>query len=169
MWKDILAPDLDVIFVGFNPSMEAWRTGFHYAKAGNRFYLLLEQSGLTPRKLLPSECRTLPSFGIGLADLVHRATARADQVPRAEYLRAVPKLLSRLEEAAPRAVCFNGIGLFEMVFGRRPALGLDPTAMIGKSRVYAAPSSSGLANGMSAERLAVYRAVAESRQRRRRT
>lgn len=164
-WRDILAPGLDVIFVGFNPSMEAARTGFHYAKAGNRFYTLLHESGLTPRKLLPKECRTLPDFGIGLADLVHRPTARADQVPRDEYRSAVPKLLARLERAAPRAVCFNGLGLFELVFDRRAKHpGLDPAATIGESAVFVAPSSSGLANGMSAARLAVYRAIARARQ-----
>ncbi len=162
-WRDILRPSLDVVFVGFNPSLEAWRTGFHYAKPGNRFYPLLHESGLTPRRFAASECRTLPSLGIGLADLVHRPTARADQIPRAEYRAAVPSLLRRLHSAAPRAICFNGIGLFELIFDRRPTLGLDPTAKIGSSAVFIAPSSSGLANGMSKERSRVYAEIASWR------
>jgi TDG/mug DNA glycosylase family protein len=36
-WKDVLARDLDVVFVGYNPSRLAWRTGHHYANPGNRF------------------------------------------------------------------------------------------------------------------------------------
>src|SRR4029079_7996359 len=56
-WKDVLSPGLDVVFVGYNPSRLAWRTGFHYANPGNRFYHLLHDAGLTPRRFPPAGCR----------------------------------------------------------------------------------------------------------------
>src|SRR6266508_4396248 len=82
-WQDILWPGLDVVFVGYNPSLPAWRTGHFYANPGNRFYPLLYQSWLTPRLLMPAEDRTLPSYAIGLTDLVPLATGQANQVPKA--------------------------------------------------------------------------------------
>ena len=44
-WQPILRPGLDVVFVGFNPSLPAWRTGRYYANPGNRFYRLLWEVG----------------------------------------------------------------------------------------------------------------------------
>src|SRR5262249_51364122 len=89
-WKDVLEPGLDVVFVGYNPSRLAWHTGYHYANPGNRFYHLLHDAGLTPRRFAPSECRDLPRLGIGLADLLHEWSPRADDFPPAAYRAALP-------------------------------------------------------------------------------
>jgi len=160
-WKDVLAPGLDVVFVGYNPSRLAWRTGFHYANPGNRFYHLLHDAGLTPRRFAPSECRDLPRLGIGLADLLHQWSPRADDVPRAAYLAALPAFRARVARAAPRAVLLNGIGIYRLLFDRAPPrLGRDPDARLGTAAVFVAPSSSGLANGHGRARLAAYRELA---------
>jgi TDG/mug DNA glycosylase family protein len=160
-WKDVLRPGLDVVFVGYNPSRLAWHTGFHYANPGNRFYHLLHDAGLTPRRFAPAECRELPGLGIGLADLVHAWSPRADDVPRADYLAALPAFRARMTRAAPRAVMLNGIGIYRLLFDRDPPrLGRDPDARLGGAAVFVAPSSSGLANGHSRARLAAYRELA---------
>jgi TDG/mug DNA glycosylase family protein len=160
-WKDVLAPDLDVVFVGYNPSRLAWRTGFHYANPGNRFYHLLHDAGLTPRRFAPSECRDLLRLGIGLADLLHHWSARADDLPPATYRAALPAFRARLTRAAPRAVLLNGIGIYRLLFDRAPPrLGRDPDARLGAATVFVAPSSSGLANGHSRARAAAYRELA---------
>lgn len=157
----MLEPGLDVVFVGYNPSRLAWRTGHHYANPGNRFYHLLHDAGLTPRRFAPAECRDLPGLGIGLADLLHEWSPRADDVPRATYLAALPALRVRLARAAPRAVMLNGIGIYRLLFDRAPPrLGRDPDARLGRAVVFVAPSSSGLANGRTRERLAAYRELA---------
>jgi double-stranded uracil-DNA glycosylase len=148
-WKDVLAPGLDVVFVGYNPSRLAWKTGFHYANPGNRFYHLLHDAGLTPRRFAPAECHDLPRLGIGLADVLHTWSPRADDFPPAAY------------RAAPRAVMLNGIGLYRLLFGcAPPRLGRDPEARLGPSVVFVAPSSSGLANGQTSQRLAAYSELA---------
>ncbi|MDP9365316.1 MAG: mismatch-specific DNA-glycosylase, partial [Chloroflexota bacterium] len=126
MWEPILRPGLDVVFVGFNPSLPAWRTGHYYANPGNRFYRLLHEVGLTPRLLCPTEDRSLPDFGIGAVDLLPVPTARADLVPAAEFRAAAPALLRRVADLAPLAVCCNGVGVHRHLFGVPPdRLGLQ--------------------------------------------
>lgn len=157
----MLEPGLDVVFVGYNPSRLAWRTGYHYANPGNRFYHLLHDAGLTPRRFTAAECRELPGLGIGLADLLHQWSPRADDLPRTAYRAALPGFRARLARAAPRAVMLNGIGIYRLLFDRAPLrLGRDPGAQLGGAAVFVAPSSSGLANGRSRERLAAYRELA---------
>lgn len=160
-WTPILAPGLDVIFVGFNPSLPAWRTGHYYANPGNRFYRLLFESGLTPRLLAPDEDRTLPDHGIGAVDLLPVPSARAELVPAAEFRAAGPALLARLTVLAPRTVCCNGVGVHRHLFGAAPArLGRQPDRRVGNSAVFVVPSTSGLCNGRSAARLAAFQELA---------
>jgi TDG/mug DNA glycosylase family protein len=160
-WKDVLERGLDVVFVGYNPSRLAWRTGHHYANPGNRFYHLLHDAGLTPRRFAPAECRDLPRLGIGLADVLHTWSPRADDFPPATYRAALPAFRARIARAAPRAVMLNGIGIYRLLFGRAPSrLGRDPDARLGGAVVFVAPSSSGLANGHTRERLAAYSELA---------
>jgi TDG/mug DNA glycosylase family protein len=156
-WKDVLEPDLDVVFVGYNPSRLAWQTGHHYANPGNRFYHLLHDAGLTPRRFAPAECRDLLRLGIGLADVLHTWSPRADDFPPAAYRKALPPFRARLARAAPRAVMLNGIGLYRLLFDRAPPrLGREPDVRLGRAVVFVAPSSSGLANGHSSARRAAY-------------
>jgi TDG/mug DNA glycosylase family protein len=161
-WEDILRPGLRVVFVGFNPSLPAWRSGHYYANPGNRFYRLLFESGLTPRLLTPAEDRTLLEFGIGATDLLAEPSAIAADLPAGRFRAAVPELLEKIEANVPRAVCCNGIGVFTYIRGRAPArLGRQPDLSIGTSAVFVVPSTSGLVNGRSAERLAAFRELAE--------
>jgi TDG/mug DNA glycosylase family protein len=159
---DLLRPGLELVFVGFNPSLPAWRTGHYYANPGNQFYRLLHESGLTPRRLRPEEDVALLDYGIGVTDLLAGVpSARAGDWPAAEYRAARAALRAKLEAASPRVVCFNGIGVFVHYVGRAPArLGMQPDLRLGPSLVAVAPSSSGLANGRAGERLTVYREVA---------
>ena len=157
----MLRPGLKVVFVGYNPSRLAWQTGHHYANPGNRFYHLLHDAGLTPRRFAPAECRDLPGLGIGLADLLHTWSPRADDFAPATYRAGLPAFRARISRAAPRAVMLNGIGIYRLLYDRAPPqLGHDPDARLGGAAVFVAPSSSGLANGHTRERLAAYRELA---------
>ena len=161
-WQDILRPGLAVVFVGYNPSLPAWRTGHYYANPGNRFYRLLFDSGLTPRLLTPAEDRTLPNYGIGVTDLLPLPSARADLLRPDRFRAGIPALLAKLDEVRPRAVCCNGIGVYRHLFGRAPArLGKQPGVTLDPSTVFVVPSTSGLVNGRAAERLAAFRELAD--------
>ncbi|MBE0528785.1 MAG: mismatch-specific DNA-glycosylase, partial [Thermoleophilia bacterium] len=67
---DVLAPGLSVVFCGTAASARSAAVMQYYAGRGNKFWRILDQTGLTPRLLSPSEYRLLPEFGIGLTDIV---------------------------------------------------------------------------------------------------
>lgn len=158
--SDVLAKNLDVLFVGFNPSLISWEVGHHYANPVNNFYRLLYTSGLTPRLLQPEEDGTLPRYGIGLTNLVlNIPSANESEVPTAVYRAARAELTRKIKRYRPRLVVFNGIGVFAYYFGHRPnRLGLQPE-QIGKSRVFVTPSSSGAANAYVKQRKKLFKQI----------
>jgi G:T/U-mismatch repair DNA glycosylase len=92
---DVVAPDLAVLFVGINPSLTSGATGWHFAHPGNRFWRALYEADLTPRLLRPAEQREMLDYGLGLTNLVPRATAKASEVD-ADELRAGARRLRRM-------------------------------------------------------------------------
>ncbi|MFD0852105.1 mismatch-specific DNA-glycosylase, partial [Actinomadura adrarensis] len=76
---DVLPLDgepLRVLFCGINPGLYSGATGHHFARPGNRFWPALHRSGFTPRQLDPSEQDLLPSYGLGITNLAHRAAVQ---------------------------------------------------------------------------------------------
>src|SRR3954464_11234255 len=67
---DVLVPGLKLVFCGTAPSPTSAARGAYYAGPGNRFWDILAETGLTPRRLAPEEYGLLPQFGIGLTDIV---------------------------------------------------------------------------------------------------
>src|SRR4051812_27681868 len=80
---DLLAPDLALLFVGYNPSVHSARRGHYYAGPGNQFWRLLALAGLTPRIFTPDEDHELLALGIGITDLCPIPTPGIDDLPRA--------------------------------------------------------------------------------------
>ena len=74
---DVVAPDLDVLFCGINPSLMSASRGHHFARPGNRFWPALHLAGLTPTRLAPDQDRELPRYGLGVTNLVDRPTRAA--------------------------------------------------------------------------------------------
>src|ERR671929_2128102 len=74
---DVLADHLRVLFCGINPGLYSAATGHHFARPGNRFWKALHLSGFTDRVLSPFEERELLAAGLGITNLVERATALA--------------------------------------------------------------------------------------------
>ncbi|MEA2422141.1 MAG: double-stranded uracil-DNA glycosylase, partial [Thermoleophilaceae bacterium] len=90
----MVAPGLDVLFCGINPSLLSAERGHHFARPGNRFWPALHGSGFTDRLLSPSEDGLLPSYGLGITNLVDRPTRAADELSPGE-LRAGAEALDR--------------------------------------------------------------------------
>lgn len=161
---DIIGPGLDLLFVGFNPSVYSAIHGHFYARPGNRFWPLLAVAGLTPRRYAPQEDRTLLDLRIGITDLCPIPTPGIADLPRAVAESGRGALTAKIEAYAPRIVSFNGRATYERFYGRPlPAWGLQPDDRIGTtpSRVFVTPSSSGRANGVTAAREAAYVALGE--------
>src|SRR5438876_1812925 len=81
---DVIAPQLDVLFVGINPGLYTAAIGHHFGRPGNRFWPLLHLAGFTPRQLSPFEERELLPLGLGISNFVERASAAADDLAAEE-------------------------------------------------------------------------------------
>ena len=158
---DFLAPGLALVFCGSNPSIRAGQTGHYYAHPGNRFYPLLHECGLTPRRLTPAEDALLPTFGIGLTDLYDCPSRRADDVPDAIYRAGRARLTAKLARYRPRWVCCNGARVYQHLTGARRPVRFGPQAeTIAGCRLFVVPSTSGLASALTAVRREAFLALA---------
>src|SRR3982750_4718151 len=78
--RDVIAPNLRVLFCGINPGLYTAAVGHHFARPGNRFWPALLAAGFTPRLFAPAEERELLALGYGITNLVARPTAAADEL-----------------------------------------------------------------------------------------
>jgi double-stranded uracil-DNA glycosylase len=141
---DVIERGLDVLFCGINPGLYSGAVGHHFARPGNRFWRALHASGFTPRLLSPYEESELPSFGLGVTNLVERATARADEVSVQELIDGARLLEEKLVEYRPITVAFCGVGAYQSVYHQRRArIGPQNTAL-GRTAVWVLPNTSGL-------------------------
>ncbi len=150
---DILTPGLRLVFIGSNPSIRASETGHYYAHPGNRFYPLLFEAGLTPRRLMPDEDGLLPTFGIGLTDLHERPSRRADEVPDAVYRAGRARIVALLSRYQPRWLCCNGARVFQNLTGASGPVRYGPQEeRIAGCRLFVVPNTSGLNSALTAVR-----------------
>lgn len=141
---DVIAPGLRVLFCGINPGLYSGATGYHFARPGNRFWPALHASGFTDRLLAPDEQRELLLRGLGVTNLVERATATADELMPQEIVEGGRRLARKVAEYRPRVLAVLGIGAYRTAF-RQPkaALGRQP-APLHESIVWVLPNPSGL-------------------------
>ncbi len=140
---DYLAPGLDIVFVGINPGERSARIGHYYGNPRNPFWRLLHEAGLTPRQLQPQEDHLLPTFGIGVTDVVKRPSRGVADLARREFRAGRIELGAKLLQARPRIVCFNSKTGFLQFFGPRASRRFGRQRVrIGASRVFAMPSTS---------------------------
>jgi double-stranded uracil-DNA glycosylase len=141
---NIIAPGLRVLFCGINPGLYSGATGHHFARPGNRFWPTLHQAGFTPRLLHPSEERELLDLGVGITNLVSRATATADELAPEELLAGRKRLEAKVKRYWPRAVAVLGIGAYRMAFQEpRAVLGLQSKSLA-NAALWVLPNPSGL-------------------------
>ena len=133
-----------VLFCGINPGLYSAATGWHFARPGNRFWPALHRSGFTSRQLAPSEQDLLPGYGLGITNLVARATAQASELSRAELQAGGARLAGLVGEYQPRVVAVAGVTAYRTAFGRPGArVGLQPER-VGEARLWVLPNPSGL-------------------------
>jgi TDG/mug DNA glycosylase family protein len=141
---DVVAPGLRVLFSGINPGLYSAATGHHFARPGNRFWPALHQSGFTPRQLRPAEQDQLVGLGLGITNIVARATARADQLTAAELREGGLVLQAKVGRLRPRWVAIVGVTAYRTAFGR-PAATVGPAGeALGGARLWVLPNPSGL-------------------------
>ncbi|HTO82253.1 MAG TPA: mismatch-specific DNA-glycosylase [Methylomirabilota bacterium] len=148
---DLLAPGLDIVSIGINPSVYSVERGFYFARPGNRFWPALNASGLLPAQLTPSRDsveRLFREHRIGFTDLVKRATPRAADLAEDDYRQGARTLQRKLARYAPAIAWFHGVSGYRLFLAHagmlRPtiAVGLQPER-IGTTRIFVTPNPSG--------------------------
>ncbi|MCK9532823.1 MAG: G/U mismatch-specific DNA glycosylase [Gammaproteobacteria bacterium] len=140
---DLIAPDLKVLFCGINPGLYTAAVGHHFARPGNRFWPALHQAGFTPRLYSPYEEEKLLDLGLGLTNLVARATAGAAELTREELQAGAEGLKRKVAKYRPRAVAILGLGAYRIAFKQRDAVLGIQAERIGEAAVWVLPSPSG--------------------------
>jgi TDG/mug DNA glycosylase family protein len=141
---DVLAPGLSVVFCGINPGLYSAATGHHFARPGNRFWPALHRGGFTPRQVPPVEQSELLMYGLGITNLVDRATARADELGAAELRAGAAALATKVGRLRPAWVAVLGVTAYRAAFERPQAtVGPQPTPL-GSASVWVLPNPSGL-------------------------
>jgi len=141
---DVLGPGLRVVFVGINPGLYSAATGHHFARPGNRFWKALHGGGFTPHVLRPDEDRDLTKLGIGITNIVQRASAGAADLSTEELRAGARTLVRKLRRVHPGFVAILGLGAYRTAFERpRGAIG-EQAERIGEARIWLLPNPSGL-------------------------
>jgi TDG/mug DNA glycosylase family protein len=136
--------DLRVLFCGINPSLYSAATGWHFARPGNRFWPALHLSGFTPRRLAAAEQHLLPGYGLGITNLVARATAQAAELDDAELLAGGERLTALVQRYRPRILAIAGVTAYRTAFGHPRAVTGPQPQPLGGQRVWVLPNPSGL-------------------------
>ena len=145
MLEDVLQPGLKLVICGSAAGQRSAHLGQYYAGRGNKFWATLATVGLTPRQLSPSEYRLLPSFGIGLTDLVKGQSGGDATIVFGSAGAASLRAKMLLYE--PGVLCFNGKRAAAEYFRVRDVeFGLQ-SKTIGVTRLFVAPSTSSAARG----------------------
>jgi double-stranded uracil-DNA glycosylase len=151
---DVIAPGLRVLFSGINPGLFSAWTGHHFARPGNRFWPALHRSGFTPRLLLPAEQDELLTLGLGITNVVARASARADELTVAELREGGEALRAKVRRFRPAWLAVVGVTAYRTAFDAPKAAVGPQDAVVGETRVWVLPNPSGLNAHYSAEKLA---------------
>jgi TDG/mug DNA glycosylase family protein len=161
---DLIGPDLRLLFVGINPGLWTAATQTHFAHPGNRFYPALLQAGIIEREIdrgigmSDDDRRHLVERGVGITNVVHRATAKASELTVAELREGGARLRALVRERKPQVVAIAGITAYRSAFGEpKAAMGEQPEAFEGAC-LWVVPNPSGLnAHETTASLAAAYR------------
>lgn len=133
-----------MLFCGINPGLVSAATGHHFARPGNRFWPVLHASGFTPRQLRPDEERELLTYGLGITNVVDRASPRADDLAPEEYREGGRQLTAKVEGLRPAWLAVVGVTAYRTAFGEPKARIGPQERRIGGARVWVLPNPSGL-------------------------
>jgi TDG/mug DNA glycosylase family protein len=138
---DTVGPDMRILVCGLNPSVYSADVGIGFGRPGNRFWTAAVAAGLATVDRDPHHA--LLAHGMGMTDLVKRATPRADALTRDEYRSGLDRVTRLVDWLRPGAVCFVGLAGWRAAVDRRAIAGEQPDGLAGVP-VYVMPSTSGL-------------------------
>jgi TDG/mug DNA glycosylase family protein len=141
---DLVGPGVRVLLVGINPSLWSAHVRQHFGRPGNRLWRTLHEAGFTTRRLAPHETDEVVAAGLGITNLVARATARADELDDDEIRAGVEPLTALVAAHRPRWVAVLGVSAYRVAFGdRRAVVGAQQRTIAGAG-TWVLPNPSGL-------------------------
>jgi len=156
--RDVIAPNLRVLFCGINPGLYTAAVGHHFARPGNRFWPALHAGGFTDRILSPFDERELLKNGYGITNVVMRTTATADQLAREEIITGGEQLRAKVLRYKPRVLAVLGMGAYRTAFNQPKASIGRQNETIGDTILWVLPNPSGLnANYQAADLARLFR------------
>lgn len=157
---DLIGPGVRLLFVGINPGLWTAATGMHFAHPGNRFYPALLRAGIITREIVRGVPMTgadrqhLIDRGLGITNLVSRATPNAAELGADELRAGGVRLRELVRERSPSVVAVAGITAYRTAFGLRNAVaGRQDDAFEG-AELWVVPNPSGLNAHETVESLA---------------
>jgi TDG/mug DNA glycosylase family protein len=138
---DTVGPDMRLLVVGLNPSVYAADVGHGFARPGNRFWPAALAAGVVTRAHDPRHALLVD--GVGMTDLVKRATARADELTRDEFRAGLARVERLVGWLQPGAVCFVGLTGYRAARDRNAQAGWQP-GDVGGRPAYVMPNPSGI-------------------------
>lgn len=164
---DLIGSDCRLLFVGINPGLWTAATQTHFCHPSNRFYPALRRAGLidwtidTDHGMTDDQRRSLIERGIGISNLVPRATVRASELGRDELRSGGERLRGLVETIEPKVVAVAGVTAYRDAFGARSAALGRQEEPLGPAQLWVVPNPSGLNAHESIESLGEwYRQVA---------
>jgi TDG/mug DNA glycosylase family protein len=122
----------------------------HFAHPGNRFYPALLGAGIIDRPIergrgmTDDDRRHLIERGVGITNVVHRATAKASELTAAELRSGGEQLRATVREHAPVVVAIAGVTAYRTAFGRPKASMGEQAEPFEGARLFVVPNPSGL-------------------------
>jgi len=142
---DHVRPGVRILLVGINPGMRSAALGHHFAGHSNRFWKLLHASGLVPGDVGYERDAELPRFGLGITNLIERATPGVSDLGLEEFRAGRDTLLAKIARWQPQVVALVGVTVYRAVCGVPTGgvrLGWQEVRLHG-ARVFVLPNPSG--------------------------
>lgn len=146
---DLIGPGCRLLFVGINPGLWTAATQTHFCHPSNRFYPALQRSGLidfeidTDNGMTEVQRDEFTSRGMGISNLVERATVRASELSSDELVEGGRKLSRLVERTKPTVVAVAGVTAYRTAFGDKSAV-LGHQERPGPANWWVLPNPSGL-------------------------
>ncbi len=138
---DTVGVDMQILFVGLNPSLRSVEAQCGFVTPGNRFWPALLEAGLASTDRDPAAA--LRDHGIGMTDIVKRPTRTAAELDADEYRAGIARVEHLVTTLLPNVTCFVGLSGWRSAVDPKATAGpIEPG--FGGRPAYLMPSTSGL-------------------------
>lgn len=147
---DLIGRDPRLLFVGINPGLWTAATQTHFCHPSNRFYPALARTGLidwsvdTDVGMTDEQRRAFTRSGMGITNLVARATVRASELSSEELREGASRLIGFVETHQPHVLAIAGVTAYRTAFAEPGAELGQQERNVGSAELWVVPNPSGL-------------------------